>query len=513
MSATSNSTHRKRLARRLAEATGMPYSTCLDEVRRAADAGVLPARLDQDGMREALRVLLAAQTASADEPGRTDVSPSATERLYLVRPHLAVLRQVWQGRVSKDRVESRTGVSAQWRVDNNPASASTETILVLLERDGYIVAALPEVDEWVVARLTDFGDEVLAANGGDGDKFRDGLPAPRPQGVAAAAHREPYVGGGADGARRSARIDREEADGLDRDAPRREECLASARRWDAQADALDRVIGTSDRLAPIARSDDPVGEALRLAPVRDGRRVASDSRDQAIWDASWAYEFLTGRQGLLYISAPGQGADRYVFGAGHTALGREEALTHVLGLLEEVRANPSRVTEWLHDPARPRENAEPPAAERPPARIRPWERRMRLVRDTVHHILETEAHYPDTMAVIERVNETSAARDPRYRRMGLGIALRDYLNVVDNDSFLRTSVCTQCRAILRPARTEAFPEGAFAAVGLAPCPEADGSERDDGVRVDGGHRMGGLSKIARVDVGEGAILAALGPRG
>ena len=50
--------------------------------------------------------------------------------------------------------------------------------------------------------------------------------------------RVPYVGEGVDGLRRSAQIDRAEADGLDRANPRRAELLASARRWDTQAAAL-----------------------------------------------------------------------------------------------------------------------------------------------------------------------------------------------------------------------------------------------------------------------------------
>lgn len=50
--------------------------------------------------------------------------------------------------------------------------------------------------------------------------------------------RTPYVGEGADGARRSAQIDREEVDGLDGDDPRVPRLLASADRWDAQADRL-----------------------------------------------------------------------------------------------------------------------------------------------------------------------------------------------------------------------------------------------------------------------------------
>lgn len=49
------------------------------------------------------------------------------------------------------------------------------------------------------------------------------------------AHREPYVGEGADGCYRSAQIDREEADCLDPSDPRHAEALASAERWEQQA--------------------------------------------------------------------------------------------------------------------------------------------------------------------------------------------------------------------------------------------------------------------------------------
>jgi hypothetical protein len=48
-------------------------------------------------------------------------------------------------------------------------------------------------------------------------------------------HRHPYVGEGVDGARRSAEIDRTEADGLDQLDPRRELLLSSSRAWQLQA--------------------------------------------------------------------------------------------------------------------------------------------------------------------------------------------------------------------------------------------------------------------------------------
>jgi putative phage-type endonuclease len=52
-------------------------------------------------------------------------------------------------------------------------------------------------------------------------------------------HRIPYVGDGPDGCRRSAQMDRTEADGLDLLDPRIDELLASADRWEAQAADLE----------------------------------------------------------------------------------------------------------------------------------------------------------------------------------------------------------------------------------------------------------------------------------
>lgn len=48
--------------------------------------------------------------------------------------------------------------------------------------------------------------------------------------------RNPYVGSGADGARRSANIDRDELDTLDQDDPRRPAIEASIERWERQAE-------------------------------------------------------------------------------------------------------------------------------------------------------------------------------------------------------------------------------------------------------------------------------------
>jgi hypothetical protein len=63
-----------------------------------------------------------------------------------------------------------------------------------------------------------------------------GLPAP------ATRLRDPYVGEDIDGCLRSAQIDRDEADCLDLRDPRHAEALASAERWEQQAEQLARGV-------------------------------------------------------------------------------------------------------------------------------------------------------------------------------------------------------------------------------------------------------------------------------
>ena len=67
--------------------------------------------------------------------------------------------------------------------------------------------------------------------------------------------RNPYVGSGADGARRSADIDRDELDTLDTDDPRREALEESVRRWERQAEEEDQMSNL---------------EAIRLEPEENG---------------------------------------------------------------------------------------------------------------------------------------------------------------------------------------------------------------------------------------------------
>jgi hypothetical protein len=62
---STNPTHRTRLARVLANAAGIPYQKALSLVADAAEAGVLPSRLDPAAMPRALEVLLQRHAAGA----------------------------------------------------------------------------------------------------------------------------------------------------------------------------------------------------------------------------------------------------------------------------------------------------------------------------------------------------------------------------------------------------------------------------------------------------------------
>lgn len=126
------------------------------------------------------------------------------------------------------------------------------------------------------------------------------------------AYRTPYVGSGRDGCRRSAQIDREEADGLDLDDPRHAELLASADRWEAQerdirlrcpsshAEFLDSVSAyeaqVRDRIGASAYADSAASERrgnggkLRnelLADALEGLDLSAAEWSLMCWFLSW----------------------------------------------------------------------------------------------------------------------------------------------------------------------------------------------------------------------------------
>lgn len=85
--------------------------------------------------------------------------------------------------------------------------------------------------------------------------------------------RNPYVGEGSDGARRSAAIDRSEADGLN-PGSRRDEVLASAEEWDRQAERLEAAQTTTNRLEDLPDVDELIA-GMDLSDVPEDLREPS----------------------------------------------------------------------------------------------------------------------------------------------------------------------------------------------------------------------------------------------
>jgi hypothetical protein len=79
---TSHRTHRVRLARAAAALAGIGYQAALSEVIDCADAGLLPARLDGPGMREAVDVVLAHLRATGTTTAETGVGAAELAPRY-----------------------------------------------------------------------------------------------------------------------------------------------------------------------------------------------------------------------------------------------------------------------------------------------------------------------------------------------------------------------------------------------------------------------------------------------
>ncbi|MEV6404039.1 hypothetical protein AB0M58_13980 [Streptomyces bobili] len=72
-----NTTNQERIARALNRTTGCGYQKALQRVKAAADAGQLPAKLDQAGRDEAVRMLTEKHTQPASAPVAVASGPSA----------------------------------------------------------------------------------------------------------------------------------------------------------------------------------------------------------------------------------------------------------------------------------------------------------------------------------------------------------------------------------------------------------------------------------------------------
>lgn len=105
-------------------------------------------------------------------------------------------------------------------------------------------------------------------------------------------HRTPYVGTGEDGARRSARIDRDQAEGLSWSDPRRGELEASAEQWEQQAtDLMHQRLGPRPKLEQARASIGNEQMLAALALLRLSPQVQRDAAQYTTWSEGGRYTY------------------------------------------------------------------------------------------------------------------------------------------------------------------------------------------------------------------------------
>lgn len=105
-------------------------------------------------------------------PQETAQTSGDGENLYLTPHALRLVRQVWQGRVVWQR-RGRAGLP-EFHVDDQRVGHEVDIELRWLHDHGYTEhAPLTTADEWVVERITEFGERVLAHWGADRNRFHD----------------------------------------------------------------------------------------------------------------------------------------------------------------------------------------------------------------------------------------------------------------------------------------------------------------------------------------------------
>lgn len=110
-----NRTHRTRLARALADATGTGYQKALSLVDEAATAGALPSQLDTPGMSQALEVLLhraAASGGTSPLPAPLEPAPIRAMRIPEAR---AAIRDAVTARIGAGFKYDLRKRQARWR--------------------------------------------------------------------------------------------------------------------------------------------------------------------------------------------------------------------------------------------------------------------------------------------------------------------------------------------------------------------------------------------------------------
>ncbi|MGP3950850.1 hypothetical protein [Streptomyces sp. 7N604] len=102
-----NTTNQERIARALNRSTGCGYQKALQRVKAAADAGKLPAKLDQAGREEAVRMLTENHTQPTPAPAAVASGPSSHTQSPVVT------RGLVRGGMDKTVAAIDTGALAQ----------------------------------------------------------------------------------------------------------------------------------------------------------------------------------------------------------------------------------------------------------------------------------------------------------------------------------------------------------------------------------------------------------------
>lgn len=154
---------------------------------------------------------------------------------FITRRHIARINRARTALRELERLAQDCGHVAQLDPHSRPSAVDYGRMAEALDRaEDAIFNALNVAHNYAGQEL----DEEELHN-----RTQEATPEIEPRSLRAVPdepHRNPYVGSGADGARRSAQIDRDERDMLAADDLRRPLLEASALRWERQAEDLER---------------------------------------------------------------------------------------------------------------------------------------------------------------------------------------------------------------------------------------------------------------------------------
>lgn len=93
---------------------------------------------------------------------------------HLEPDHLILLRQVWQGRITREAHTRRSGTYWAFHRDDQACRDGDDIRFEWLLKNGYVEHAPVQVgEEWVRVNLSEFGQETMEGHGAGQDQFAD----------------------------------------------------------------------------------------------------------------------------------------------------------------------------------------------------------------------------------------------------------------------------------------------------------------------------------------------------